>query len=132
MITSAPLAGLPDISQVKSIPAYLLHADDGRQVPFLVALLMFDQERQPMLPPAVLSAINRTVDITGRVGLVTCTVLDGESVNQLIGSSVSKALAIPDAILLYRCQSSETAENLMAHLLSGHRITLLKDSRRCS
>ncbi|MFY3175309.1 hypothetical protein ACOTHA_29220 [Achromobacter xylosoxidans] len=117
---------------MKSIPAYLLHADDGRQVPFLVALLMFDQERQPMLPPAVLSAINRTVDITGRVGLVTCTVLDGESVNQLIGSSVSKALAIPDAILLYRCQSSETAENLMAHLLSGHRITLLKDSRRCS
>lgn len=126
-----PLPGQPDLSQIKSIPAYLLHAS-GRQVPFLIALLMFDQQRQPMLPPAVVNAINRTIDITGRVGLVTRTVLDGESIEHVTQSSVPQALTISGSILLYRCQSSDIAENLMGHLLSTYHITLLKDSRQAS
>ncbi|ANY18520.1 hypothetical protein [Bordetella pseudohinzii] len=129
MTTSAPRAGQPEISQIKSTPAYLLHTNDGRQIPFLIALLLFDQQRRPTLTPAVVCAINRTIDLTGREGLVTRTVLVGESIEQVIQTTVLQALAIPGAILLYRCQSAVVAENLMGHLLSAHHITLLKDSK---
>lgn len=125
---TSPLPGQPGLNQIKSIPAFLLRASGGRELPFLITLLMFDQQRKPTLPPAAASAINRTIDITGRAGLVTLTVWDGAPIGQAIQRSVPQALAIPSSVLLYRCQSSDTAENLMKSLLSAYDITLLKDS----
>jgi len=119
---------LPDVSRLKSIPAYLLHAMDGRQLPFLISLLMYDQKGQPVLLPAVVNAINRTIDITGRIGLVTHIVRDGESVEQVVQRSVFQVLAITDAILLYHCQSSEIAEALIGQLMDAYQITLIRGS----
>lgn len=126
-MNSPEFFGLPDVSRVKSIPAYLLHATEGRQLPFLISLLMYDQQGQPVLLPAVVNAINRTIDITGRVGLVTRIVRAGESLEQVVQRSVPQVLALTGAVLLYHCQSSEIAENLVGQLRSAYHITLIKN-----
>gem|GEM_PF-3704575 len=59
------------LRQLDAVPAY--HAADGDKpgVPFIVALVMHDRDGRPRLTPAVEAAIDRTVEITGRHGLVT-------------------------------------------------------------
>ncbi|MBJ7262840.1 MAG: hypothetical protein JHC61_03480 [Burkholderiaceae bacterium] len=123
---------LPDISQIKSIPVYVLHASNARELPFLISLVMQDQQGQLIFPPSVTNAINRASDITGRTGLVIQPVVLGDFLEQVVQRSLFQTLALADAILFYHCQGTQVAENLIAQLLGMYRITLLKDFRSLS
>ena len=58
------------------------------------------------------AAINRTVEITKREGLVVAVVSEQDTKSSL-ARVVERAMEIEDAILLFRCQNAETAEALM-------------------
>lgn len=117
----------PSISQIKSIPVYVLHNANNEKLPFLIGLAMQDEQGKPILLPCVAKAINRTLEITGRTGLIKQTIMLEEYIKQVIHRSVPQAIALTNAVLLYSCQNAQVAENLIAQLLGMYRITLLKD-----
>ena len=88
---------------------------------------MQDEQGKPILLPCVAKAINRTLEITGRTGLIKQTIMLEEYIKQVIHRSVPQAIALTNAVLLYSCQNAQVAENLIAQLLGMYRITLLKD-----
>lgn len=65
-MTSIPSSGLPDISQVQTVPTYLLRNSAGRALSVVISLATLDPKGQPMLLPTVANAIHRTVEITSR------------------------------------------------------------------
>ena len=121
------ILNFPSISQIKSIPVYVLHNANNEKLPFLIGLPMQDEQGKPILLPCVTKAINRTLEITGRIGLITQTIMLEEYIKQVIHRSVPQAIALTNAVLLYSCQNAQVAENLIAQLLGMYRITLLKD-----
>ena len=121
------ILNFPSISQIKSIPVYVLHNANNEKLPFLIGLAMQDEQGKLILLPCVAKAINRTLEITGRTGLITQTIMLEEYIKQVIHRSVPQAIALTNAVLLYSCQNAQVAENLIAQLLGMYRITLLKD-----
>jgi hypothetical protein len=113
------------LRQLDAVPAYFADDRKGRRIPFIVGMLLHDRDRTPRLTPAIEAAINRTVAITGRQGLVTAIVSERDT-RSSVGSIVERALAIDDAILLFRCQNAETAEALMLCVDEAYILSLVR------
>lgn len=111
-----------------AVPAYHATAPDGRTVPFIVSLLLHDADNKPRITPAVERSIDRTIDITGREGLALAIIADNDELPGTACRYMERAMGVPGAILLFRCQSPETAERLMQHIHTKYRLTLVRQS----
>ena len=107
------------------VPAYYLRVGN-RQIPFLVSLLLYDEAGNAKLLPAVETAINKTIEITGCEGLVTAILADNDDIGKLIPRHLEKLMPIEGAILLLRCQSAELAEKLMHYLQNKYELSLIR------
>lgn len=110
-----------------AVPAYHGSTTDGRTVPFIVSLLLFDQDRRPRITPAVEKSIDRTIEITGRDGLATAIIADDDAFSLTARRYIERAMDIPGAIVLFRCQSPETAERLMQYLSETYALELVRE-----
>lgn len=108
-----------------AVPAYHATGMDGGTVPFIISLLLYDAEQKPRITPAVEKSIDRTIEITGREGLATATIADDASFPGTARVYLERAMQIAGAIVLFRCQSPETAERLMQYLASTYTLTLV-------
>ncbi|CAG9260932.1 conserved hypothetical protein [Burkholderia diffusa] len=108
------------------VPAYHATAN-GRTVPFIVSILLRDANQRLVLPPAVISSINRTVEITGRCGIARAILGDHDDISALAVRYIERAMGIPSAIVLFLCQTPEIAEQLMQHLDVQYRLTLVRE-----
>ena len=111
---------------LEAVPAYHATAPDGRTVPFIVSLLLQDSNNKPRITPAVERSINRTIDITGREGLALAIIAADDEMPTTARRYIERAMGIPSAIVLFRCQSPETAEHLMQHLHAEYQLTLVQ------
>lgn len=117
------------LRQLDAVPAYHAVNPNKRSIPFIVALLLHDSDGRPRLTPAVEAAINHTVEITGRHGLVTAIVSEQDT-KTTVATIVERAMVIDDAMLLFRCQNAETAEALMQCMDDLYCLSLVKSSGR--
>ena len=112
---------------LSAVPAYHAIGADGATVPFIISLLLFDSEQKPRITPAVEKSIERTIEITGREGLGTATIADDACFPSTARVYLERAMKIAGAIVLFRCQSPETAERLMQYLASTYTLTLVRE-----
>lgn len=112
---------------LEAVPAYHATTDDGRTVPFIVSLLLVDADQQPRITPAVEKSIDRTIDITGRDGLATAIIADDDAFSLTARRYIERAMGIAGAIVLFRCQSPETAERLMQYLSETYTLSLVQE-----
>ena len=112
---------------LEAVPAYYATTADGRTVPFIVSLLLYDTDKKPRITPAVEKSIDRTIEITGHEGLATAIISDGDSFPNTARRYLERAMAINGAIVLFRCQSPETAERLMQYLNMTYQLTLVRE-----
>lgn len=115
-----------DRPYLEAVPAFHATATDGRTVPFIVSLLLHDMHNKPRLTPAVEKSIDRTIEITGREGLATAIIADDDPFPRTAGRYLERAMGIKGAIVLFRCQSPETAERLMQYLHATYRLALVR------
>lgn len=113
------------LRQLEAVPAYYAVDQKNRTIPFIVALLLHDRDGRPRLPPAVELAIDRTVEITGRNGLVTA-IMSERDTRQSVSAIVERAMGVEGAILLFRCQNAETAEALMRCMDESYTLSLVR------
>lgn len=115
-------------TEMKVVPAYFAKGPAGESVPFIVSLMLVDADHKPALPPAVEASINRTVEITGAEGVALSNVYDTDDLRALAVSSINRAHGLKAlAIVLFRCQSAPTAEQLMTVLNDSYALSLVKD-----
>ena len=114
-------------SYLEAVPAYFATTGEGRSVPFIVSLLLQDASGQARIPPAVEKSIDRTIEITGREGLATAVIADDHAFSLTARRYLDRALDIPGVIVLFRCQSPETAERLMHYLSTIYELTLVRE-----
>ncbi|CAH2810590.1 MAG: FIG00459550: hypothetical protein [uncultured Caballeronia sp.] len=116
---------------LEAVPAYHAAAPDGRTVPFIVLLLLLlllhYADNKPRITPAVERSIDRTIDITGREGLALAIIAADDEMPATARRYIERAMGIPGAIVLFRCQSPETAERLMQHLHAEYQLTLVQE-----
>ncbi|RBG59355.1 hypothetical protein BRM42_05775 [Xanthomonas oryzae pv. oryzae] len=112
---------------LEAVPAYHATAPDGRAVPFIVSLLLHDADNKPRITPAVERSIDRTIDITGREGLALAIIAADDEMTATARRYIERAMGIPGAIVLFRCQNPETAEHLMQHLHAEYQLTLVQE-----
>jgi hypothetical protein len=112
---------------LSAVPAYIATAGSFPSAPFIVSLLMYDVDCKPRLPPAVEAAIDRTIAITGRQGLATLIVADDADLPAK-HRTIQAALMRDDAIILFRCQSADTAERLMQYLGRTYQLALVQEA----
>jgi len=112
----------------QAVPAYWAGDSSGNRVPFIVSLLFYDQGGIERIAPAVERSINRTVELTGRVGLATATVANDEDMARSVSRWVERALAMPDVIVLFRCQSADCAERLINYLHGAYNLALVRET----
>ena len=116
-------------TEMKVVPAYFAKSDAGDPVPFIVTLMLVDADYKPALPPAVEASINRTVEITGAEGVAFANVYDTDDLRAVATRSINRTRGLKDlAIVLFRCQSAPTAEQLMTVLNDSYELALVKDS----
>lgn len=120
---------MADREYLEAVPAYHATAADGRSVPFIVSLLLYDGANRPRTTPAVERSIDRTIEITGREGLALAIIADDDELPATACRYIERAMTIAGAIVLFRCQSPETAERLMQHLDAQFHLTLVQASR---
>lgn len=113
------------LRRLDTVPAYYATNAEGCRIPFIVGMLLRDQNGAGRLTPAIEAAINRTVEITGRQGLVTAIMSERDTRASVVGI-VNKAMAIDGAILLFRCQNAETAEALMRCMDEAYQLSLVR------
>ena len=71
-------------------------------------------------------SINRTVEITGREALAQAIIADDDD-PAIAQRFLQRAARLePQAIVLFRCQSPETAERLMQYLHSACSLSLVQ------
>lgn len=116
-------------AELHAVPAYWAGDVKGNRVPFIVSLLLYDQSGVARITPAVERSINRTVELTGREGLATATVSNDEDMAGTVGRWIERALAMPDVIVLFRCQSGDCAERLMNYLHGAYALALVREGR---
>jgi len=112
---------------IEVVPAYWAADADGNRVPFIVSLLFYDQAGVARIAPAVERSIDKTVELTGRVGLATATVSNDEDMACTVGRWIARALAMPNVIVLFRCQSAACAERLMNYLHGAYALALVRE-----
>jgi hypothetical protein len=117
-------------SHLTAVPAYHATGADGGTVPFIISLLLYDAEQKPRITPAVEKSIDRTIEITGREGLATAIIADDASFSSTARVYLERAMQIAGAIVLFRCQSPETAERLMQYLASTYTLTLVRKGQK--
>nr|WP_229653858.1 hypothetical protein [Pseudomonas syringae] len=116
-------------TEMKVVPAYFAKGSSGASVPFIVSLMLVDGGLKPALPPAVEASINRTVEITGAEGVAFANVYDTDDLRALAMKSIDRAHSLKAlAIVLFRCQSAHTAEQLMTVLNDSYVLSLVKDN----
>jgi hypothetical protein len=64
--------------EMKFVPAYNAANGKGQSVPFIVSLMMVDDENKAALPPAVSASIDRTLSITGTEGVAFANIYNVE------------------------------------------------------
>ncbi|OKS58563.1 hypothetical protein [Pseudomonas syringae] len=114
---------------MKFVPAYYAANGKGQRVPFIVSLMMVDDQNKAALPPAVSASIDRTLSITGTEGVAFANIYNVEPLDIVVPAHVDRAMTILGALVLFRCQSPETAENLMGVMNQAYTLTLVKDQR---
>ena len=115
--------------EMKFVPAYYATNGKGQSVPFIVSLMMVDAENKAALPPAVSASIDRTLSITGTEGVAFANIYNVEPLDLVVPAHIDRAMKILGALVLFRCQSPETAENLMAVMNEAYTLTLVKDKQ---
>jgi hypothetical protein len=115
--------------EMKFVPAYNAANGKGQSVPFIVSLMMVDDENKAALPPAVSASIDRTLSITGTEGVAFANIYNVEPLDLVVPAHIDRAMKILGALVLFRCQSPETAENLMAVMNEAYTLTLVKDKQ---
>ncbi|KPC31087.1 Uncharacterized protein ABJ99_4903 [Pseudomonas syringae pv. cilantro] len=115
--------------EMKFVPAYYATNGKGQSVPFIVSLMMVDDLNKAALPPAVSASIDRTLSITGTEGLAFANIYNVEPLDVVVPAHIDRAMKIAGALVLFRCQSPETAENLMGVMNEAYNLTLVKDLR---
>ena len=117
-----------DAPFLKAVPAYYATMPEGgAAVPFIVSLLLYDEQRRPRIPPAVERSINRTVEITGREALAQAIIADDDD-PAIARQFIERAARLdPQAIVLFRCQSPQAAERLMQYLHSVYSLSLVQE-----
>ncbi|EFW77670.1 hypothetical protein [Pseudomonas savastanoi] len=115
--------------EMKFVPAYYAANGKGQSVPFIVSLMMVDDENKAALPPAVSASIDRTLSITGTEGVAFANIYNVEPLDLVVPAHIDRAMKILGALVLFRCQSPETAENLMAVMNEAYTLTLVKDKQ---
>ncbi|CAH2813267.1 MAG: FIG00459550: hypothetical protein [Candidatus Burkholderia crenata] len=91
--------------------------------------MLYDADKKPRITPAVEKYIDRTIEITGREGLATAIIADNDSFPLTARRYMEQAMEIDGAIVLFRCQSPETAERLMQYLDVTYKLTLVKEDQ---
>ena len=114
---------------MKFVPAYYATNGKGQSVPFIVSLMMVDAENKAALPPAVSASIDRTLSITRTEGVAFANIYNVEPLDLVVPAHIDRAMKILGALVLFRCQSPETAENLMAVMNEAYTLTLVKDKQ---
>ena len=115
--------------EMKFVPAYYAANGKGQRVPFIVSLMMVDDKNKAALPPAVSASIDRTLIITGTEGVALANIYNVEPLDLVVPAHIDRAMKILGALVLFRCQSPETAENLMAVMNEAYTLTLVKDKQ---
>lgn len=115
-------------SGIQAVPAYWVTSPGGQSVPFIVSLLFRDAQGRPRIPPAVEQSIDRTVEITGREALAQAIIADDDDPAIARKFIARAAELVPQAIVLFRCQSPQTAERLMQHLHAECSLRLVQKS----
>jgi len=115
-------------TEMKVVPAYFAKNPAGMSVPFIVSLMLVDADHKPALPPSVETSIDRTAGITGAEGVALANVYDTDDLRALAVNSINRAHSLKElAIVLFRCQSAPTAEQLMTVLNDCFELSLVKD-----
>ncbi len=114
---------------MKFVPAYYATNGKGQSVPFIVSLMMVDDENKAALPPAVSASIDRTLSITGTEGVAFANIYNVEPLDLVVPAEIDRAMKILGAIVLFRCKCPVTAENLMALMNEAYTLTLDKDKQ---
>jgi hypothetical protein len=118
----------PTAQSTQSIPTYWVSDAQGRSVPVMVSLLFYDAQGSFKLPPATQRAIDKTVQITHRAGLLMGTVLDTTLLNKTVRSWLEQALYMPNVSVLFSCQSLGCAQGVMAYLADHYVLSLVRSS----
>ncbi len=118
---------MSDEKYIEMVPAYYAETADGRMVPFIISLLLYDADKRPRITPAVERSIDRTIDITERNGLATAIVADDIAFSLGVRRYLERAMSLPGAIALFRCQLPETAERLMQYLSTEYTLSLVRE-----
>lgn len=113
--------------QIGMIPAYFAKTAGGGCVPFIVTLMLVDRDNKARLPPAVEQSIDRTLAITSREGVATSSVWADTALPTTVPQHMARAMKMPDAIVLFRCQTPELAEQLMTFLSENYQLSLVKE-----
>lgn len=116
-------------NEMKYVPAYFATNRSGARVPFIVALIMVNEQQHAVLPPAVTESIDRTMSITEAEGVAFANIRASDCIETVVLDHVRRAITIPDAMVLFRCEGPETAEQLMIVMNKAYTLTLVKDQR---
>lgn len=114
-------------SEMKRVPAYFAENHQGERIPFIVALMMLDDQHQPVLPPAVAASVDKTLGITGAQGVALANIFDRDVPGTVVPRYLDRAMGIPGALVLFRCESPETAERVMGVIDGSYTLSLVKD-----
>ncbi|MNJ34112.1 hypothetical protein D3C77_288110 [compost metagenome] len=116
-----------EFPKLEAVPAYHATTKDGRTVPFIIAILLYDQEQKPRLIPAVERAIDRAIEVTGREGLARATIRENDNLYDTASTYLERAMAIDGAIVLFRCETPELCERLMGHLNTHYTLSMVQE-----
>ena len=112
------------------VPAYWATDPSGKRLPFILSLRAVDSAGKDHLVPSVLACIDRTVDATGREGLIFVAVAEHPSLAAKVARWVAQALALPGAFVLFQCEGASCLQRLMICLESSYEISLIHDADR--
>ncbi|AXQ50946.1 hypothetical protein DZC31_29960 (plasmid) [Stenotrophomonas rhizophila] len=115
--------------KLEAVPAYYATTVDNRTVPFIIAILLYDQEHRPKLTPAVERSINRTIEVTGRDGLALATIGENDNLYDTASKYLERAMGLDGAIVLFRCESPELCERLMVHINANYKVSMVQELR---
>ena len=116
---------MEDRKYLIAVPAFYANGN-GVSVPFIVSVLLVDEHQHPRFTPAVERSIDTTIKITAREGLVTGIIGDADDVSEIARKYLMRASRIEGSILLFLCQSGETAEKVMQSLSTEYTLSLVQ------
>ncbi|MHC5208803.1 hypothetical protein [Pseudomonas chlororaphis] len=116
-----------EFPKLEAVPAYHATTKDGRTVPFIIAILLYDTEGNPRLIPAVERSIDRTIEVTGREGLARATIREKDNLYDTASKYLERAMDLDGAIVLFRCESPELCERLMTHLNTHYTLSMVQE-----